>query len=310
MARNEEKQQGRLNRLWLQKEREEGRLKDIHERRPKLSSLNSTSSVKKWIPSIKNEIEYYLQQSQLSHYPERKIAEFQLHIEALEREYKSFIAKLRVLDPSCKQKPWTPRAYCKRRADTQESASIAKNPRPYESPDSSIQCRDGESEFACSWTGCRKTSERPLSISETRFQSPFPHISGTSETVFTDQDQPLSFDHTRLAVAAAAFRGPSAQTGSTQTQSLARVLQSGLPNLVNASLRQTFSTQSTDTEKDDKAAMGSVVGQKSAAQDRKSECEAAERIPGKSSNTGTTEGRAGHVLGLDCYSSSDEECDT
>lgn len=63
----------------------EGRLKDVHERRPKLvincylqqfiftwtsllqptlslqSTLNAASSVKKWIPSIKNEIEYYLQ---------------------------------------------------------------------------------------------------------------------------------------------------------------------------------------------------------------------------------------------------------
>lgn len=61
------------------------------------------------------------QQSQLSHYPERKIEEFQLRIEALEKEYKLFIAKLRVLDPSCKHEPWTPRVYCKRRADTQES---------------------------------------------------------------------------------------------------------------------------------------------------------------------------------------------
>lgn len=120
-------------------------------------ALNSASSVKKWIPSIKNEIEYYLQvselliqrwflrtlnsrpkvercllwsfpsqQSQLSHYPERKIAQFQLHIETLEREYKSFIAKLRVLDPSCKHKPWTPRAYCKRRADAQHCPSIGQ----------------------------------------------------------------------------------------------------------------------------------------------------------------------------------------
>lgn len=128
------------------------------------STLNSASSVKKWIPSIKNEIEYYLQvsqmslwilvgtflasngletwpsasicwhqlflfpcqQSQLTHYPERKIAEFQLHIDALEKEYKRFIAKLRVLDPSCKHKPWTPRAYSKRRADTLDSTSIGQ----------------------------------------------------------------------------------------------------------------------------------------------------------------------------------------
>lgn len=70
----------------------EGRLKDVHERRPKLvmndvvnviitnhyfssplfrlffvahlfsqSTLNSAASIKKWIPSIMNEIEYYLQ---------------------------------------------------------------------------------------------------------------------------------------------------------------------------------------------------------------------------------------------------------
>ncbi|XP_078115720.1 uncharacterized protein LOC144523762 isoform X2 [Sander vitreus] len=311
MARNEEKQQGKLNRLWLQKERDEGRLKDVHERRPKLSTLNSTSSVKKWIPGIKNEIEYYLQQSQLSHYPERKIAEFQLHIEALEKEYKRFIAKLRVLDPTCKHKPWTPRAYCKRRAETQDSPSKVKNPRPCESYDGSGQLSGSESDLAHNWTGCHKTSA-PERRSATRFQTPVPTKpnSETSEAVCADQDQPLSFDHTRLAVATAAFRGPSVQRGSSQTQSLARVLQCGLPNLVNASLRQTFSTQSGDTQNDGGAAMGSVVGQKSVVRDCKSDCEAAERVPGKSSITGTTEERTGHVLGLECYSSSDEECDT
>ncbi|XP_070817221.1 uncharacterized protein [Chaetodon trifascialis] len=314
MARNEEKQQGKLNRLWLQKEREEGRLKDVNERRPKLSTLNTASSVKKWIPSIKNEIEYYLQQSQLSHYPERKIAEFQLHIEALEKEYKSFISKLRVLDPSCKHKPWTPRAYCKRRADTQDSLSVAKNPRPCESRDGSSQRSGGQSDLACNWTGCHKTPvrQRPLSHSETRFQAPVPSnpMSDTSEAVCAVQDQPLSFDHTRLAVASAAFRGPSGQRGSSQTQSLARVLQSGLPNLVNASFRQTFSAHSRVTKSDDGTTMSSILGQKSDVQDPKSDCEAAERTSGKSSSTGMTEERTGHVLGLDCYSSSDEECGT
>ncbi|XP_054459338.1 uncharacterized protein si:dkey-86e18.1 [Anoplopoma fimbria] len=310
MARNVEKQQGKLNRLWLQKEREEGRLKDVHERRPKLSTLNSTSAVKKWIPSIKKEIEYYLQQSQLSHYPERKIAEFQLHMEALEKEYKRFITKLRVLDPACKHKPWTPRAYCKRRADTQESPSIDKHPRPCESHDSSSQLSEGESDSASSWTGCHKPSaperKSPVSHSQSRFQTPVPTDpnSETSDAVCADQDQPLSFDHMRLAVAAAAFRGPPLQQSSSQTQSLARVLQAGLPNLSNASL---FSTQSRDTQNDDGETMRSVVGQKSLVKDCNSDCQAAERIPGKSPNTGTTEERTGHVLGLDCYSSSDED---
>ncbi|XP_040896535.1 uncharacterized protein si:dkey-86e18.1 [Toxotes jaculatrix] len=312
MARNEEKQQGRLNRLWLQKEREEGRLKDAHERRPKLSALNSASSVKKWIPSIKNEIEYYLQQSQLSHYPERKIAEFQLHIEALEKEYKSFIAKLRVLDPSCKHKPWTPRAYCKRRAETQDSPSIVKNLRYSESLEDSSQCSGAESDLASSWTGCHKTSatERQglCSCSETRFQTPVPTnlMPESSEAICADQDQPLSFDRTRLAVATAAFRGPSVQLSSSQTQSLARVLQSGLPNLNNSPTGQIFSSQIRDTENNDGTTMVLVSGQKQC----KSDCEAAERIREKPSSTSTTEERTGHVLGLECYSSSDEDCDT
>lgn len=108
-------------------------------------------------------------------------------------------------------------------------------------------------------------------------------------------------------MATAAFRGPSVQQGSSQTQSLARVLQSGLPNLVNASSMQTFSTRSRDTENDDGAMMGSVVGQQRVVPKGKSDREAAERIPGKSSNTGTTEERTRHLLGLDCYSSSDED---
>ncbi|CAK6974874.1 uncharacterized protein si:dkey-86e18.1 isoform X2 [Scomber scombrus] len=320
MARNEEKQQGRLNRLWLQKEREEGRLKDVHERRPKLSTLHSASSVKKWIPSIKSEIEYYLQQSQLSHYPERKIAEFQLHIEALEKDYKSFIAKLRILDPSCKHKPWTPRAYCKRRAETQDSPSIVKIPRPCESHDHRSQLNGGERDSPTNKTGCLKTSatetHSPPSQLATRFQTPVPTrpISETSDAACGDQDQPLFFDRTRLAVAAAAFRGHSDQRGVFQTQNLARVLQSGLPNLNNPSLGQRFSTQSRDTvgprENDEGATMGSDVGQKGVVREHDSVCKTAERIPGKTSSTGTTGEKTFHVLGLDNYSSSDEESDT
>ncbi len=166
--------------------------------------------------------------------------------------------------------------------------------------------------MASSWTGSCETSEsqRPLRHSETSFQHPVPTklLSETSEAASTDQDQPLSFDHTKLAVAAAAFRGPSVQGSSSQTQSLARVLQCGLPNLANASSRQTFSTQSRDTEID--VMLGSVIGLDNAVQDPESTCEAAQRNTGKSSSNGTTEERTVHVLGLGCYSSSDEECDT
>nr|XP_020443146.1 uncharacterized protein LOC109952419 [Monopterus albus] len=310
MARNEEKLHGRLNRLWLQKEREEGRLKDVHERRPKLATLNSASAVKKWIPRIKNEIEYYLQQSQLSHYPERKIAEFKLHIEALEKEYKSFTAKLRVLDPLCQHKPWTPRAYCKRRAETQNSPYMVKSLRCSDSHKDSSQSSGGESDPASSWTGCHKISaterQGPLSHLKGRFQNPITInlASGTSQAVCADQDQPLSFDHTRLAVATAAFRGTSVQLKSSPTQSLAMVLQSGLPNLSSAPTGQTFSLHSRGTEN------GTTVGSFGAVQEHKSDFDTAERVPKKSSDTNTTEERTGHVLGLDCYSSSDEDCGT
>ncbi|XP_062921038.1 uncharacterized protein si:dkey-86e18.1 [Mobula hypostoma] len=131
MARNEEKQLGKLNRLWLQREKEEGRLREIHQNRPKLSSLNSAIDVKKWIPSIKSEIEYYLQQSQLSHYSERKIKEFQDHIEELQKEYRCFLWKLRSLDPSHKEHPWKPRAYTRKRVpDINQQASLHSLKRP------------------------------------------------------------------------------------------------------------------------------------------------------------------------------------
>ncbi|KAF3691137.1 hypothetical protein EXN66_Car006812 [Channa argus] len=314
MARNEEKQQGRLNRLWLQKEREEGRLKDVHERRPKLATLNSISSVKKWIPSIKNEIEYYLQQSQLSHYPERKIAEFKLHIEALEKEYKRFISKLRALDPPCKHKPWTPRAYCKRKPETPDSPSTVKNPRRIDShEDSSEQCGGGD-DLAGNWTLCPTSSgtQKPLKHSENIFQTLVPKsvISETSETACADQDQPLSFDSTRLAVAAAAFRGSSVQVNSLQTQTLSRVLHSGLPNLNNCSSARTFSLQSRGTENNNGTEAGLAIDWDRGVQQHKSACGAAEMIPDTSTNSSTPEKRTCHILGLDCYSSTDEDCDT
>ncbi|KAF7645589.1 hypothetical protein LDENG_00201510 [Lucifuga dentata] len=302
MARNEEKQQGKLNRLWLQKEREEGRLKDVHERRPKLSALNSTASVKKWIPGIKREIEYYLQQSQLTHYPERKIAEFQLRIEALEKEYKSFITKLRVLDPSCKHKPWTPRAYCKRRTDAQDSSSTGqfmpvKKSLPCESQDDGEQLRGAESNLACKWTVNERQDDFHQSVARFQTRVPTSLILQTSEPVDADQDQPLSFDRTRLAVATAALRGPSGQSGSPQTQSLARVLQSRLPNLGNSPVGQTQGRETAwARENDAEEKLGYSAEQKGA------DCEATERRPGESSSTG-------HLLGLGCYSSSDEDTD-
>ncbi|XP_044156999.1 uncharacterized protein LOC122943381 [Bufo gargarizans] len=131
MARNEEKQLGRLNRLWLQKEKEEGRVREISGERPRLSALHTAADVRKWIPSIKNEMEYYLEQSQLIHYSDRKIEEFQEKLEALKKEYQKYLWKLRRLDPSCKEHPWKPRGYTRKRtADGKVPSWVTSGGRP------------------------------------------------------------------------------------------------------------------------------------------------------------------------------------
>ncbi|XP_004068322.1 uncharacterized protein LOC101159497 isoform X1 [Oryzias latipes] len=306
MARNEEKQQGRLNRLWLQKERHEGRLNDVNERRPKLSSLNSASSVKKWIPSINNEIEYFLQQSQLTHYPERKIEEFQLRIEALQQEYKRFITKLRSLDPSCKQKPWTPRAYTKRRADTQNSPRAGKVARLCEPCDAlKPQSRDGN-KSASSFLSAE--GSHSFSESRSQTQAPTSPVSQTSEVASSIQDQPLTFDCIRLAVAAAAFRGPAAQPSSSQTHNLAQLLQSGLPNLSSTS-GQSFLLSPGNKEDTLRTTQNYALGY-GRTRNTELDDEAAEgKLEQVSSSTNMTE-KSSHVLGLDCYSSSDEDYST
>lgn len=96
-------------------------------------------------------------------------------------------------------------------------------------------------------------------------------------------------------MAAAAFRGPSDQLGSSQAQSLVRVLQSCLPNLASVS-------RGRDSVTEDGTMAAPAVR-------RNSECDRTERTPGRASSTGTEE-RTAHALGLDCYSSSDEDCDT
>ncbi|MCJ8743602.1 hypothetical protein PDJAM_G00095920 [Pangasius djambal] len=258
MARNEEKQLGKLNRLWLQKEREEGRIKDVHGSRPKLATLNSVAAVKKWIPSIKNEIEYYLQQSQLSHYPERKIAEFQQQIERLEKEYKAYLNKLHFLDPSCKHRPWSPRAYTKRRPDSKGDQCIAKR---LCAPAPGVQANDQES------------SATATSNKQDVCNSSQPHPTHPSD--LPDQDLPLSFDHSRLAIAVAGSR--RASTGQqNETHTLAHVLRNSLPNLHSSTLAQ-------------------VPGPPERKGTKPSPC--------TEQNAGKTE----HVLGLGCYSSSSDE---
>ncbi|XP_030628592.1 uncharacterized protein LOC115810733 [Chanos chanos] len=262
MARNEEKHYGKLNRLWLQRERQEGRIRAVHTSRPNLATLNSVASVKKWIPSIKSEIEYYLQQSQLTHYPERKIAEFQQRIKELEREYKCYLRKLRSLDPTCKHPP---RGYVRRRAEFDGSCA-AKG--------------------LCSALSSNQMDQRPTILhdneetgdeqtvsadKQSALFSPAPSTALDTET--PEQDRPLAFQHSKLAVAR-----PRVVRMDQNTDSLAQVLFTGLPNLHTSAL----------------ACATAVHGR---GEERKA-------VP---TSPAPAQHRSGHVLGLGCYSSSSDE---
>uniref|UniRef100_A0A0B6Z9G4 Uncharacterized protein n=1 Tax=Arion vulgaris TaxID=1028688 RepID=A0A0B6Z9G4_9EUPU len=113
MARNEEKQLARLNRLYLQQQKEE----ELKKRppRPRLETLNSVNDVKKWLPSIMRDIDFYVKQMEVTCYPKRQIEEFECRIDRLRGEYKAFIRKLRQLDPDLKTTPWSDRPYMGKR---------------------------------------------------------------------------------------------------------------------------------------------------------------------------------------------------
>lgn len=109
MARNEEKQYCRLNRILLHQEKEE--FKKNNPKRPRLDTLTSAREIKQWIPSIKKDLEFCLKQSQVPCYPESKIAEFQSDIQKLECEFKAFVRKTKQLEPQSHGIPWTNRPY-------------------------------------------------------------------------------------------------------------------------------------------------------------------------------------------------------
>ncbi|XP_072430319.1 uncharacterized protein [Chiloscyllium punctatum] len=278
MARNEEKHLGRLNRLWLQREREEGRLRERDQNRPKLSSLNSAVEVKKWIPSIKSEIEYYLQQSQLSHYSERKIKEFQHQIEELQKEYQRYLWKLRRLDPSHKEHPWKPRAYTRKKQPNTEAQPNSQPdglhslkqlclPVPNKTDNHEDDC-DGKS-----------VEER-----ERNFLNPqTPHgVTDDSCMVKSNfQDQPLIFNPVRIPPRFSMPLTPQNILGKG-SHHMSKVLFSQLPNLQTSSSCE--STADLQSEEEKQTCKTIVDSQESSLQMKN---------PG--------------ILGLSCYSSDEEK---
>lgn len=97
----------------------------------------------------------------------------------------------------------------------------------------------------------------------------------TRSAELPDQDLPLSFDHSRLAIAVAGSRGASSGQHS-ETNTLAHVLRNSLPNLHSSALAQVPETPERNLAKP-------------------SPC------------TEQNEAKTEHVLGLGCYSSSSDE---
>jgi len=116
MARNCEKHFVGLNRVFL----EEQWKRDEERKRPPLYQLKTADEVRKWMPSIQKDIEYYLRQlggARKHDYTETKLKEFEEKVEQLEREHKRFVNKVFELDPSQRAKgvPWQPKGYSSKR---------------------------------------------------------------------------------------------------------------------------------------------------------------------------------------------------
>lgn len=236
MARNHEKQYGKLNRLWLQKQKEDGLITDLHSR-PRLSVLNSAAQVKKWIPTIKKEIEYYLEQSQLSHYSERKIQEFQEHIEKLRKEYRHYLWKLRQLDPSCKEHPWKPRGYTRKRqtAETLKAHNETEKVGCMKLCTPVLSAESREAELS--------SEEEDYSDNNIKEDQRLKVETINSATVYNCcnldpdvQDQPLSFNYEQMP-RKYVTHGNSNSASVGPADKMAEVLLSKLPNLQNFSNR-------------------------------------------------------------------------
>lgn len=126
MARNCEKHFVGLNRVFLNEQwkREEERT------RPLLHTLTTAAEVRKWIPSIKKDMDYCLRQlsgARKHDYQEKKLVEFEQRVVQLEREHKRFVDKVFQLDPTQQGVPWEAKAYCSKRKLNNLSAAGSSN---------------------------------------------------------------------------------------------------------------------------------------------------------------------------------------
>ncbi|KAG8197936.1 hypothetical protein JTE90_020313 [Oedothorax gibbosus] len=133
MARNSEKQYGRLNRLLLSKDKEEYEKK--HPKRPNLHTLNTVEEIQKWLPGIKDDMNFYLMKSRVICYSDEHIEECKQKVVQLEKEYKAFVRKISQLTPGTLEAvPWTNRAYKRKHLDSGDQPSEKKEFKPILTP--------------------------------------------------------------------------------------------------------------------------------------------------------------------------------
>ncbi|GFT27468.1 uncharacterized protein NPIL_127871 [Nephila pilipes] len=133
MSKNKEIKLGVLNRLAQLKENEEKEVKNP--RRPPLEKLNTSEEIQKWIPSIKDDLEFYLYKAQVVHYSEDHIKLCRQKIQHLEGLYKAFVRKLTELSPrKLDAVPWTNRAYKRKRDESPESTQRGEEFIPIPTP--------------------------------------------------------------------------------------------------------------------------------------------------------------------------------
>ncbi|XP_046400298.1 uncharacterized protein LOC124166694 [Ischnura elegans] len=119
MARNYEKNFGQLNRWWLSQNTPVGK----QQRRPRLADLNTVEEIRKWLPSVKEEINFCLMQSQVPCYTDRKVTEYHKQVLKLEVEYKRMLKKAKCLDSKAVLCDRTVRPYKKTRMENKGEPS-------------------------------------------------------------------------------------------------------------------------------------------------------------------------------------------
>lgn len=142
--------------------------------------------MKKWLPSIKRDIDVCLKQSQVTCYPERQIEEFSLKIEQLTKEYKAYVRKLRELEPGLTAVPWTDRAYSRKRK-IQDSSGDGEREEP-ESDSTSSKSSEDEVHHLLS---------TPVLVNDNKYEDIYGHEQPAQILYNSDpnrQDAPLDFN--------------------------------------------------------------------------------------------------------------------